>query len=85
MNFFLWSCQGMNGFVFRRVLKNFIQVHKPSLVILMERIISSVPYPRAIKKLGFSWSQIIEASGLGGGIWILKEDIISVFILKNHR
>jgi hypothetical protein len=44
----------MNGFVFRRVLKNFIQVHKPSLVILMERIISSVPYPRAIKKLGFS-------------------------------
>jgi hypothetical protein len=55
------------------------------LVILMERIISSVPYPRAIKKLGFSWSQIIEASGLGGGIWILKEDIISVFILKNHR
>jgi hypothetical protein len=75
----------MNGFVFRRVLKNFIQVHKPSLVILMERIISSVPYPRAIKKLGFSWSQIIEASGLGGGIWILKEDIISVFILKNHR
>jgi hypothetical protein len=85
MNFFLWSCQGMNGFVFRRVLKNFIQVHKPSLVILMERIISSVPYPRAIKKLGFSWSQIIEASGLGGGIWILKEDIVSLFILENHR
>ncbi|CAN1801891.1 hypothetical protein LINPERHAP1_LOCUS23152 [Linum perenne] len=51
-----------------------MKVHKPQLVAILKPRVSERDGSEVHKKLGFQFSNVVEARGFGGGIWILWND-----------
>ncbi|XP_012083819.1 uncharacterized protein LOC105643331 [Jatropha curcas] len=84
MSIFSWNCQGAGSSSFLRTLKTFLQVHKPIIVILLEPRISGEKADKVMKKIGYTHSHRVEATGFSGGIWIFWNNGWSVDILGNN-
>ena len=69
-----WNCQGVASSDFQSVLKSFIAIHRPDMVVLLEPRISGFKADLVIRSLKFHHSHRVEALGYSGGIWILWND-----------
>ena len=81
----VWNCQGAASKNFRSVVKSLIEIHKPEMLVLLEPCISGIKVELLIRFLKFNHSHKVEALGYSSGIWILWNDIWSVWVLINHR
>ena len=81
----VWNCQGAASKSFRRVVKLLIDIHKSCMLVLLEPRISGIKAELLIHFLKFHHSHKVEALGYSSGIWILWNDIWSVWVLINHR
>lgn len=84
MKCLIWNCQGAASNSFRRTLKNFICIHNPSIVCLLEPKVSGVQANKICSSFGFEDWIRVEAVGFSGGIWIHWNTAVNVAILKTH-
>lgn len=72
-----WNCRGAGDFKFMQAVKDLVQLHKPSIVVLLEPKISGGDADKVIKKIGFSGRYSVDPEGFAHGIWILwcTEDV----------
>ncbi|KAJ4965543.1 hypothetical protein NE237_017392 [Protea cynaroides] len=79
-----WNCRGAGNVSFLKAIGDLIHQHNPSMLILMETVISGAEVSRVIEKLGFSASFCLDSQGFSGGIWILwKMDDLEVHATSN--
>lgn len=84
-NFFLvWNCQGAASKTFRRTLKQILNVHKPSLLCLIEPKVSGNQANSICLNLGFDEWIRVEAVGFFGGIWVLWKNVHNIEIISTH-
>ncbi|KAK5775936.1 hypothetical protein PVK06_043892 [Gossypium arboreum] len=76
--------EGCTSLKFIRVFHEYNQEHKPDLISLIETRVSRGKADLIIAKLGFHYSQLVEAVGFSGGIWIGWKESVGVKVLKNH-
>lgn len=84
MIFMSWNCHGVASKEFQRVPRNFVQVHQPNLVALLEPRISGGQANKACVQTGFDNWVRIEAIGFSAGICVLWKDGIHVTVLATH-
>ena len=84
MDVITWNVQGAASKGFKSVAKNLMEIHNPSMIVLVEPRISGDKAMRVIKALKFDYSHRIEATGFAGGIWVLWKDNYKVRVLLNH-
>lgn len=76
-----WNCQGAKSTLFIGALKTLIRIHNIHVIALLEPHISGDQADRTIRKIGFSNSHRVEATGFSGGIWLLWDDFWKVEVL----
>ena len=82
---FVWNCQGAKSSKFRVTFRNFCQLYRPDLVVLVEPKVSGKVADKVISGLGYQFSTRAEARGRAGGIWILwKEVDLVIDVLQKH-
>lgn len=64
----VWNCQGVASKKFHRVVKSFVNIHKPNMFVLLEPRVSGIKAELVIKALHFRKSHRVEAEGFSGGI-----------------
>ncbi|XP_072055927.1 uncharacterized protein [Arachis hypogaea] len=69
-----WNYRGAASSAFCRTLKEFVGMHKPNVVILLETRCSGETAERTIRNCGFDHWHIKEAVGYSGGIWVMWKD-----------
>ncbi|XP_019160870.1 PREDICTED: uncharacterized protein LOC109157416 [Ipomoea nil] len=79
-----WNCQGAASASFRRILKQFLRLHKPSLVCLFESKVSGAQANEICSSFGFDEWIRVESVGYSGGIWLFWNDTLSIEILYTH-
>ncbi|XP_019179248.1 PREDICTED: uncharacterized protein LOC109174466 [Ipomoea nil] len=84
MIFLVWNCQGAASKAFRRIRKQFLCIHKPSFVCLLEPKVSGQQANEICFSLGFDDWMRVEAIGFSGGIWILWKSSIHIEVLDTH-
>ena len=72
-----WNCRGAGDLKFMRAIKDLIQQHNPSILVLLEPKISGGDAEKVIKEIGLSGQYCIHPEGFAHGIWILwlTEDV----------
>ncbi|XP_019186538.1 PREDICTED: uncharacterized protein LOC109181240 [Ipomoea nil] len=68
----IWNCQGAASGAFRRTFNQFVRLHKPAIVCLLEPKVSGSQANGICSCFGFSEWVRIEAIGFSGGIWLLS-------------
>lgn len=62
------NCRGAGNYHFLQALLQYMKIHKPSIVVILELKISGLSTDTVIKKIGLPYSHQVEAIGLKGGI-----------------
>ncbi|KAK5774449.1 hypothetical protein PVK06_042304 [Gossypium arboreum] len=83
-NIFSWNCQGARHPQFNRMLQEYLKIHHPPVVVLLETRVSGLRANKVIKKSSFNWSHRVEAKGFSSGIWIHWDESVRVEVLCNH-
>ena len=79
----VWNVQGARSREFRNILREHLQVHRPSIIDLVETRISGIRAREVCDSLGFSRCIRAKAQGIQGGIWVLwNEEDLEVVVLK---
>ncbi|XP_028797046.1 uncharacterized protein LOC114752466 [Neltuma alba] len=82
----VWNARGAAGSDFGHAMKDMKRRLKPSLVVLVETRCSGINAQKVIKRMGFKYQEIVEATGMSGGIWILWDDEnITLRVLEKHH
>lgn len=85
LSFLVWNCRGAVSKGFAAALKNLVRLQKPRFIVLLKPRISGTKARRVIQSLGFRHSELVEAEGFGGGIWLLWNDSqLKVEVLEKH-
>ncbi|KAK8533045.1 hypothetical protein V6N12_076326 [Hibiscus sabdariffa] len=74
--------EGLASSTFHCHFKDFMRIHHPKLVALMEPRVSSRKADNVLQQLGFTNSFRIKAHGLVKGIWLLCDDSIQVEVIE---
>jgi exonuclease III len=84
-NMFIWNSRGAASPAFHRNCKQYIDKHKPCLVVIMETRTSPVNLQRTFQLLGFDGYHFAETNGYTGGIIVAwKKESIGVDLLYTH-
>ena len=67
----VWNHAEAGNLNFVPAMKELIQMHKPSIILLLEPRIFGADANQVIKDIGFSGSHLLVPDGLAHGIWIL--------------
>ncbi|WCJ37367.1 DNAse I-like superfamily protein [Euphorbia peplus] len=60
-----------------------MNIHNPSILVLVETKCSGILADNVIKKIGFDFSHRVEAIGFAGGIWVLWNNPIKISVLAS--
>ncbi|KAL3499529.1 hypothetical protein ACH5RR_038622 [Cinchona calisaya] len=83
---FTWSAKGVVNQSFRQHLLEYLNIHKPRIVIITETKISGTVAQHMCDSLPFSRRFILDAQGFRCGIWILwNEDEIIMEIVNSSN
>ncbi|KAF7803052.1 reverse transcriptase [Senna tora] len=66
-----WNVRGAGGTDFKRIFRDMVNLHHPSVVILTETRLSGARADSVIPTLGFDSFIKVDAMGFAGGIWVL--------------
>jgi len=81
----VWNVRGAGSSVFLNHMIEYIRLHKPSIIALLETHISGTRADEVCRKLGLQGCFRVEAQGFGGGIWILWDTAtIQIQLIKSH-
>lgn len=69
-----WNYRGARSKEFPREMRDWVRIHRPSLIILLEPRISGSGADKVCKKLGKSHWIISKEDGFSGGIWLLWDE-----------
>lgn len=72
----IWNCQGAALTNLMRSLKNFIGIHKPNILGLLEPKVSGVHVDNICRRIGYDEWVRMEAVGFSGGIWVFLEEVL---------
>ncbi|XP_028804036.1 uncharacterized protein LOC114759113 [Neltuma alba] len=64
--FLVWNCQGATSSKFHVVLKSLLQGYGPYIIVLVEPRIFGTKADRVIRKIGYTNSHRVEATGFSG-------------------
>ncbi|XP_065630930.1 uncharacterized protein LOC112006522 [Quercus suber] len=79
MNIILWNCRGALNPRFHVTLKNLIDTHSPSIVIVTETRVGGERAKDITARLPFDGALHADTIGYSGGIWVLwKSDVVEV-------
>ena len=79
MNIILWNCKGALNPRFHVALKNLIDTHSPSIVIVMETRVGGERAKDIMDRLPFYGAIHADNIGYSGGIWVLwKSDAVEI-------
>jgi exonuclease III len=82
---FVWNCRGAASQAFFRNCKQYVDKHKPVIMVIMETRTSPTKLKRSFQLLGFDGYQFADTNGYAGGIIVAwKEGTISVDVLYTH-
>ena len=84
MNIFVWNCNRTSSRRFSITLKDLMCCHKPEILALVETRCSGEHANVVCNNMCFDHLIRVEALGYSGGIWILKNDSVTLWILKTH-
>jgi hypothetical protein len=80
-NFFVWNCRGAANTSFYRYCKQYVTMHKPVLLVIVETRCDPSSLERTFKLLGYDGLAASEIHGYAGGIAVAwQKDNISVDI-----
>ncbi|XP_028106480.1 uncharacterized protein LOC114305569 [Camellia sinensis] len=71
MKLLIWNCRGADNKVFKRTMKELVQTHKPSILVLMETKVELSSLGQFFNKMRFTASSHVDSVGRSGGIWVL--------------
>lgn len=80
----VWKSKGVTSNSFRHNLKNYIRLHNPSIVCLLEPRVSGNQANKICSSIGFDEWIRVEVVGFSGGIWILWKATVNVNIISTH-
>jgi exonuclease III len=64
----LWNCRGAASSAFYRSCKQYLDVHKPEVMVIMETRVDPNKLNKTFKLLGFDFMQHTDCRGFSGGI-----------------
>lgn len=70
-NIFLWNCRGAASSSFHRFCKQYLDVHHPDVVVVMETIVDPLKLQRTFGLLGFDGFLSTDVQGYAGGIVVV--------------
>lgn len=85
-NIIVWNCRGAVGNFFFRFIKNYVDIYKPEVFVLMETMSDPMKLNSPLKKLGFHNFIAVENSGYAGGIIVAcTDDKLKVSIISREE
>lgn len=70
-NIFLWNCRGATSSSFHRFCKQYLDVHHPDVVVVMETRVDPLKLQRTFGLLGFDGFLSTDVQGYAGGIVVV--------------
>ncbi|XP_021829150.1 uncharacterized protein LOC110769479 [Prunus avium] len=81
-----WNARGAVCTKFKNTVMNLIHNHHVDLLFICEPRISGTKAASVVKSLGFSCSEVVDAVGFSGGLWLLwNENKFKVDIIGTHE
>jgi len=71
LKLFVWNVRGAGSREFFSNLKEYVRIHRPALIVLLETHISGRRADDVCTRIGFQGMYRVEAQGFMGGIWLL--------------
>ncbi|KAI7996682.1 hypothetical protein LOK49_LG10G00691 [Camellia lanceoleosa] len=71
MKLLICNCKRAGNKVFKRTIKELVQIHKPSILALMETKVELSSMGQFFNKMRFTASSHVDPVGHSGGIWVL--------------
>jgi ribonuclease HI len=82
---FVWNCRGATNTSFYRYCKQYVDIHKPCLLVIMETRCDPSKLSRTFKLLGFDALAVTEVQGYAGGIAVAwKKESITVDVCSRN-
>lgn len=82
-----WNCQGAGNAKFKRNFREFVRIHRPTVVYLLETRVSQDRAREIAPTLGFSRYEIAPTDGMSGGVWMLwnEEDVnVEIVLIEDQ-
>ncbi|MCH98674.1 DUF4283 domain protein [Trifolium medium] len=77
--FLVWNCRGAANTSFYRYCKQYVDMHKPALIVIVETRCDPLSLERTFKRLGYDGLVATEVQGYAGGIVVAwQKDCIDV-------
>jgi len=81
----VWNVRGAGSRECLNSLKEYIRIHKPAIIAILEMHISGKRAEEVCNNIGFQGRYRVEARGFRGGIWVLWDTSeLNLNILKAH-
>ncbi|KAI8007760.1 hypothetical protein LOK49_LG07G03709 [Camellia lanceoleosa] len=71
MKILIWNCRRAGNNIFKRNLRELLNIHKPEILVFMETKVPFSSLGNFFNNLGFSASTVVDPVGKIGGIWML--------------
>ena len=86
MNIFVWNVQVAGSREVLNSLREHIHMHRPSIVALVETLISGAKAQSVCDRIEFRNCFRVEAQGFQGGIWVLwNSEEIEIEVINSHE
>lgn len=82
---FVWNCRGAASQVFYRFLKQYLDIHNPDIVVILETRVDPARLQRTLGLLGFDGYDFCNVQGYAGGIRVAwKRHNIRIDVLRKE-
>ena len=83
MNILIWNCKGVMKPIFKKIVLDLVEWHKPTIFVIIETRIDGNRADDIIRRLPFNGAYSTKTIGDAGHIWLLwHSDIVSMDVLS---